>query len=242
VSPQALVRDIIEERIDTEEHRLVNRESLLRSVAEFIANIHGDHPTRVAVDGVDAAGKTTFADQLRTHVAEHGRPVIRASLDGFHNPSVIRYERGRLSPEGYYLDSFNYRALLDNLLLPLGPGGSLSYREAVFDYRRDIWLEQPPSKAKADSVLLFDGVFLLRPELVSLWDLRIFLDISFDEMMRRGLERSPGDAEAETLYAQRYIPGQKLYHLHAAPKRRADIVINNNDPDDPRVTFMSPSL
>ena len=242
MNPRARVRDIIKERVDTEERRLVNRESLLRSVAEFIVNIHGDHPTRVAIDGVDAAGKTTFADILKTHVAEHGRPVIRASLDGFHNPSAVRYERGRLSPEGYYLDSFNYRALLDNLLLPLGPGGSLSYREAVFDYRRDIWLEQPPRKAKADSVLLFDGVFLLRPELVSLWDLRIFLDISFDEMMRRGLERSPGDAEAEMLYAQRYIPGQKLYYLHAAPKRRADIVINNNDPDDPRVTFMSPSL
>jgi len=221
---------------------LDNRESLLRSVAEFIANTQRSHPTRVAIDGVDAAGKTTFADLLKTHVAEHGRHVIRASLDGFHNPSAVRYQRGRLSPEGYYLDSFNYRALLDNLLLPLGPGGDLSYREAIFDYKRDRWLQSTPSKARTDSVLLFDGVFLLRLELFGLWELRIFLDISFDEMTRRGLERSPGDAEAETLYAERYVPGQKLYHLHAAPKRRADIVINNNDPDDPRVTFMSPSL
>ena len=218
------------------------RESLLRSLAEFITNIERSHPTRVAIDGVDAAGKTAFADQLKTHVTERGRPVIRASLDGFHNPRSVRYQRGRLSPEGYYLDSFNYRALLDALLLPLGPGGDLSYRDAIFDYRQDSWLKPTPRKAQADSVLLFDGVFLLRPELVNLWDLRIFLDIGFDEMMRRGLERNPGDEEAETLYSQRYIPGQKLYHLHAAPRRKADIVINNNDPETPRVTYMSPSL
>jgi uridine kinase len=221
---------------------LESRESLLRSVAGFITNIERSHPTRVAIDGVDAAGKSTFADQLKAHVEKYGRPVIRASVDGFHNPSTVRYQRGRLSPEGYYLDSFNYRALLDALLLPLGPRGDLMYREAVFDYRQDRWLQSAPRKAQADSVLLFDGVFLLRPELLSLWDLRIFLDITFDEMTRRGLRRIPGDSDAETLYAQRYVPGQKLYHLNAAPGRRADIVIDNNDPESPRVTHMSPDL
>ncbi len=70
-----------------------------------------------------------------------GRPVIRASLDGFHNPSVVRYERGRLSPEGYYLDSFNYRALLDNLLLPLG------FRNARFHGCLFRFQQRPPAVA-----------------------------------------------------------------------------------------------
>jgi uridine kinase len=40
------------------------------------------HPTRVAIDGVDAAGKTTLDDELAEVLRERGRGVIRASIDG----------------------------------------------------------------------------------------------------------------------------------------------------------------
>jgi uridine kinase len=77
----------------------------------------------------------------RLRRTERGVPVIRASIDGFHYPRHIRYRRGRRSPEGYFRDSFNYEALTTDLLHPLGPGGSLRYRRAVFDYRADAVVE-----------------------------------------------------------------------------------------------------
>ena len=218
------------------------RASLLKGVAEIIVSVERSHPTRVAVDGADSAGKTVFADELKPLVEGHGREAIRASVDGFHNPRAARYQRGRLDPEGYYIDSFNYRALLDNLLTPLGPGGSLEYRDAVFDYRKDQPIRDPAKRASPDAVLLFDGVFLLRPELVNIWDLRIYLDISYEEMVARGVRRDGGGAETEELYTRRYVPGQKLYQLHSAPKRRADLVIDNNDPLSPRFTYMNRDL
>jgi uridine kinase len=49
-----------------------------------------DRIVRVAIDGVDGAGKTTFANELAEVVGGLGRPVIRASVDGFHNPRVVR--------------------------------------------------------------------------------------------------------------------------------------------------------
>ena len=221
----------------------MDRGVLLKGVARIIHAIERDHPTRVAVDGIDAAGKTVFADELKPLLEKRGRAVIRGGVDGFHNPRRLRYIRGRLDPEGYYLDSFNYRALLDNLLLPLGPGGSLEYRLAVFDYTKDEWVDPEPSTAAPDSVFLFDGVFLMRPELVDLWDLRIYLDVSYEESLRRALKRDAGSSsEVEELYLKRYIPGQKLYQIHSAPKRRADIVIDNNDPGNPRATYIKPDL
>jgi uridine kinase len=221
---------------------LVSRDTLLKGVAEIIMHIELSHPTRVAIDGSDSAGKTIFANGLKPLIEEHGREVIRASVDGFHNPRAERYQRGRLSPEGYYIDSYNYRALLDSLLLPLGPGGNLEYRDAVFDYQEDRATDRPTKKASPDAVLLFDGIFLLRPELVGLWDLRIYLDISYDEMMLRGVKRDGGDAETKELYTNRYMPGQKLYQLHSSPKRKADIVIDNRDPLNPRATHINPNL
>jgi len=43
--------------------------------------------TRFAVDGIDCAGKTTFADRLAPLLE---RPVVRASEDDFLHPAAIR--------------------------------------------------------------------------------------------------------------------------------------------------------
>jgi len=48
---------------------------------------------RTAIDGPDAAGKTTLADELAVALRERGRDVIRASIDGFHRPRRERYRR-----------------------------------------------------------------------------------------------------------------------------------------------------
>lgn len=115
----------------------MHRQRMLDQLAERIAALPCAHPIRVAVDGIDAAGKTTLADELAHSITSWGRPVIRASIDGFHRPRVARYRRGADSPEGYYLDSFDYPLLRDLLLLPLGPAGSRRYRRTVFDFRAD---------------------------------------------------------------------------------------------------------
>jgi uridine kinase len=68
----------------------MDRITLLNDLATRIASIHVVHPLRVAVDGVDASGKTVLADELVAHIEARGRPVVRASIDGFHNPAAVR--------------------------------------------------------------------------------------------------------------------------------------------------------
>ena len=206
---------------------------VLSDLAQRIAAVRGAHPTRVAIDGVDAAGKTTLADELVGFVQEHGRQVIRASIDGFHNPASIRHRRGPTSPEGYYYDSFNYETLRDLLLVPLGPDGTLRYRMAVFDYRTDSEIHSATATADPNAVLLFDGVFLLRPELREHWDFTIFVDAPFDVTLARAMKRDValfGDAETvRRRYEERYIPGQKIYLEECRPKERATVVVDNHD-------------
>ncbi len=66
---------------------------------------------RVAVDGRDGAGKTTFADRLATVVRAMGHEVYRAGIDDWHLPAKVRYQRGRESAEGYYLDAFDFEGV-----------------------------------------------------------------------------------------------------------------------------------
>jgi uridine kinase len=215
------------------------RLALLGRLADLIAACHPAHPLRVAVDGVDAAGKTTLADELVAPLTERGRTVVRASVDGFHRPRADRYRRGELSAAGYYHDSFDYAALRADLLDPLGPGGTGRYRTATFDLRADQPRAEPYLAAAADAVLVVDGVFLLRPELGDAWDLRIFVDVPFQEALRRALDRDRvlfGSAEAVAeRYRRRYLPAQRRYLATVLPRRVADVVVDNRDPATPRL-------
>lgn len=218
----------------------MERITLLEELASRLVAIELAHPLRVAIDGVDAAGKTTLADELADVVEQLGRSVIRASIDGFHNPAAIRRQRGPLSPEGYFEDSFNYDALLKALLLPLGPMGSLSFSRAVFDFRTDQPVAAPVEHAVSNAILLFDGVFLLRPGVREHFDVSVFVRADFGVTLGRAERRDVGllgsAQEVRQRYQERYIPGQQLYLATIEPERWATIVIDNNDPLRPRFT------
>lgn len=218
---------------------MTTRKAVLGRLADTIAAVRLDHPARVGIDGVDCAGKTTLADELVEPLRARGRPVIRASIDGFHNPCATRYRRGRASPRGYYEDSFNFDAIVDCLLRPLGPDGTREYQTARFDFRTDTPVDSPWHTAPTDAVLLFDGVFLHRPELLPHWDFAVFVEADFETTIRRAAARDgylfgTEDATRRT-YRQRYIPGQKLYLSACEPARAAHAVLRNNSPANPEL-------
>ena len=221
------------------------RLQLIERLADLIVGQDSSHPLRVAIDGVDAAGKTRLADELVEPILRRNRPVIRASIDGFHNPREIRYRRGKNSPEGYYYDSFDYEAIQLFLLSPLGPDGDRRYKTAKFDFRTESSVTPALNTAEHDSVLLFDGVFLLRPELLSSWDFSVFVDIDFKVSMERALVRDQAlfgtEENVRQRYSQRYIPGQKIYLEEAQPAVRADIVVENNSPLNPILRVRAPN-
>ncbi len=216
---------------------MTDRQRLLDQLAHAIAAVSRPHPLRVALDGVDAAGKTSLADDLVGPLQGLGYPAIRVSLDNFHRPREVRHRRGTLSPEGYYYDSFDYPALKSLLLEPLGPGGSLRYQTALFDGRAETALSSPIRTAALRSVLLFDGVFLFRPELERCWDLKIWVEVTFEVALSRAVQRDAvlfgGEAAVRERYERRYIPGQRLYLEQCRPREQADLIVDNNDPLHP---------
>lgn len=216
----------------------MSRGEMIVRLAELIEAVHVPHPRRVAIDGPDAAGKTVLADELAEVLARRGHSVIRASVDGFHRPREERYARGPDSPVGYYEDSFDNDKIIASVLAPLGPGGSRLYRTALFDFRDDLPVERPLLHASGEDVLIFDGVFLLRPEHRDHWDFSVFVSAGFDAALERArirdLQLFGSTEEIDRRYRTRYIPGQTLYFETALPQRHADVVVVNDDPEMPQ--------
>lgn len=211
------------------------RRTVLEAVAGLVPATRSDDCVRVAVDGIDGAGKTTLADELATTLRAGGRPVVRVSVDDFHCVRAMRYRRGRGSAEGFWLDSFDNPSLRRSVLDPLSPGGSRRYRTAGHDLRTDAVLDAPWHSALPGSVLVIDGLFLHRDELVDEWDLSVFLDVPGEVAVARMAQRDGTDPDPTHPSTARYVQGQRLYFEACAPWRRADLVIDNEFPERPRL-------
>lgn len=186
----------------------------------------------VAVDGIDGAGKTMFADALAESLRRAGHAVVRASIDDFHSPRAKRYERGKDSPEGFYRDSYDYETFRRVLFDPFKDGGTGSFVLKAFDHTRDAVIEPKWITGKPDTILILDGIFLNRPELRGLWNYSIWLEVEPTIAAQRCLAR-----DGESGIGDRYSKGQALYLKEAKPRAAASAIIDNNDFDHPRRVF-----
>jgi uridine kinase len=205
------------------------RDAVVARLAGRIVGLDRGRRARVAVDGVDGAGKSTLADELASRVEAQGRAVVRASVDSFHRPRVHRYRLGRTSAEGFYRDSYDYDRLNEVLVRPFSPGGSGRYRAAMFDHVTDLPVTAPEQRADPDAVLILDGIFLHRPELDGSWDFSIFLQVGFGVSLSRCASRGGMSDDPHAPSNRRYVDGQRLYLREARPWERATVVVDNTD-------------
>jgi uridine kinase len=209
------------------------RDRVFELIKARIADVAGPGLTMVAIDGVDGAGKTMFADDLAKVLEADGQVVVRTGIDSFHNPRAKRYARGKDSPEGFYRDSHDLDALRSMLLFPARI--DMPFRIAVFDHKTDRPVSVNPLKVPLPAVMIFDGIFLHRPELRDEWDLTVFLDVPFNVSFARMAQRDGSDPNPEAPANRRYYEGQKLYFREVRPERSADVVIAYSDWVNPMV-------
>jgi uridine kinase len=197
-------------------------------------------PALVAVDGVDGSGKTTFATALVGAYARVGRLALVVHEDDFLNPRAVRYRMGRDSPEGFFLDTYDLPALKAKVLDALAVGASLRIVTAAFDNQTDMPVDIEPVDVPRTGVVIVEGMFLHRDELVARWDLSLFLDVPFTETARRMAERDGSSPDPDDPSMRRYVNGQRHYLATCSPHERATVVIDNTDPRAPRVTVARP--
>lgn len=219
------------------------RKEIIKNIAEVITVIKLDHPVKVAVDGPGNAGKTTFANELAESIIKLNRKVIRSTIDGFHHPPEFRRRQGQFSPKGYLEDSHDYDSLIRNLLEPLSYNGNLEYKESTYNFKINEATNADTKKADKDSILIFDGIFLFKDELLPYWDFKIYIEASFENTMRRAIQRDSdlfgGKDKVIELYKKRYIPGHEMYLSIYNPIEISDFAFNNDNFQNPIVLKFS---
>lgn len=191
----------------------------------------------IGINGIDGSGKTEFTKALKVFLEAKGFVVHVVHVDDFHFEKAKRYQ-GRENPgELFYYESFNFDKLRNEVLIPLTRDGKLEKRLKLLDLESDTYSLVRDYNIQAGQVVIVEGVFLFRLDLVDYFNLRVFLTVSEEESIKRALNRDKhlSQNEIPQRYREKYLAGQRIYFKEDDPLSNVDLLVDNNDYESPTI-------
>jgi uridine kinase len=186
--------------------------SAIREIAHRVA-AHAERPCLVGIDGRSGAGKSSLARTLSEQLAD----VVVIHTDDFYrvmNESV----RASLDARQGYFQYFDWNRLERQVLCPLAAGQPARYER--YDWVKEQLAET--IEIAPQGIILVEGVASTRPELRTYYDLRIWVETSDGERMRRQIARGENSPEwidrwaaAEAFYVEQFRPRQSAHLIVA---------------------------
>lgn len=135
--------------------------------------------------------------------------------------SCLRERLGKESPQRFIRDTYDVAALIRHVLEPLRPGGDRLVRRRLFDHRTDTLIDAAVEDVPIDAIVIVEGMFLHRDELVDRWVWSVFLDVPFTETARRMAHGDGTHPDPEHPTMRRYVEGQRIYVAACRPRERS---------------------
>lgn len=210
------------------------REKMLCLIAGHVEETRQQHvPYLIGVSGMETAGKSRLAEDLKGYLADEFKVTI-IHLDDFFYPKAVRYASAN-DIDNYLYRSVDFRLFEERILKPLKQVRSLCWDACLLELATDEYTKHVKLKVDSDEVVIIEGVFLFREPWRHYFQLRIFLKIAAEVAMERGIRRD-ADRHGEDVrrrYEMKYLPAQLLHGRLDSPEQHADIVIDNNHFDRP---------
>jgi uridine kinase len=130
----------------------------------------------------------------------------------------------------FYRYSVRFDELFAEVVEPLVRDRRLHLSTLGIRTDRDAW--EPLVYAHEDiDVVVLEGILLFRRDLRDRYDLRIWIDCSFETALSRALARNVEDQAPEQLlkdYARIYHAAQRWHFTIDAPRDHADLIVPND--------------
>ncbi len=174
-------------------------------------------PVLVALDGRSGSGKTTLARQLAAAVVG-GAAVVEAD-DFFSGGSLAHWsQRSARQTADLCID---WRRLRQEALVPLLAGKTARWRP--FDWDTEADLVATPTVRQSSALVILDGAFSSRPELLDLIDYAVLVQ-AHDGVRRQRLAGREGDAFITKWYPIWY-EAENYYYAQVRPAESFDAIV-----------------
>ena len=191
-------------------------------------NLSLDHALLVGVSGIDAGGKDFISRKLADELESAGYRVALINIDGWLNLPPVRF-----SSEGPGRHFYEHALRLDE-----------AFRDLIIPLRQNRWVDIETDHTEETAheywrhrysfenidIVLVEGIFLFKKRFAGEFDLRIWVDCSFEKALQRAIRRGQeGKDPSATIadYNVIYFPAQQHHFTTDNPIATSDIIIPN---------------
>lgn len=180
-------------------------------------------PVVISIDGHSASGKTTLAGRLAELLNAEGLTAGVVHMDDFFLPPQLRTGERLSEPGG----NVHYERFSEEIFVPLSSlkENKNSKSSPLIYHKFDcgtMSYSDDPAVIPLSRVYIIEGAYSQRPEFISLYDLKIFMDITESEQRERILARN--GAEGYKNFREKWIPMENRYFERFRIKENSDIV------------------
>ncbi|MCP3764973.1 uridine kinase [Domibacillus sp. A3M-37] len=168
----------------------------------------------IGIDGASASGKSTIADKLR----KLDNRVVIVHMDDFYRPSE---EQKAINPE-VIGGNFDWKRVCEQVLTPLSHNKFGRYQRYDWDTDQMAeWHDVPTG-----GILIIEGCYSIRKELLPLYDVRIWIDSPKQTSLERIVQREQVGTGNRYLWENVYRPDEEKYIEVQRSWEHADLIID----------------
>ncbi len=169
----------------------------------------------VGINGIDCSGKTTFAKSVSKYFTHHKIENGCLDIDNFNNRAI---------------ESETYKAFVSG---SWDEKDLNKYYKLIINYSDAI--RAVSEYKKKYPLVILEGIFIYKPQLADLFDLKIYLDIDISLGRKRFAERRSlkQDKRPFEIYDEIWMLSHIRYESEVHPKRISNLVIDCNDESKP---------
>jgi uridine kinase len=182
----------------------------------------------IGISGIDASGKGYVTDHLGSQPELAGYRVAVINVDAWLNLPHLRFSE-RDPALHFYNHALRLDEMFDGLVVPLKDCGTI---DLAMDYAGESATSFRPHMYcfRDVEIILLEGIFIFKRRFVDHFDLKIWIECSFEAALARAEERRqedlPSDQTMEA-YETIYFPAQRYHFEVDDPTAAADIIYTN---------------
>lgn len=182
----------------------------------------------VGISGIDASGKGFITAKLAGEIQKQNINAATINVDGWLNLPHVRFSE--INPaEHFYNFGLRFEEMFKKLILPLKENCSI---RLTADFAEETAMEFRKHEYDYENigVILLEGIFLFKQAFRDFFDLKIWIECSFETALQRAIARSQehlSPEETVKAYETIYFPAQKLHFAKDFPQEAADLIYQN---------------
>lgn len=182
----------------------------------------------VGISGIDASGKGFITRKIEEELVRRGHNATNINVDGWLNLPHARFNEENPG-EHFYNHAIRFEEMFEKLILPLKNTRSIKLtadlaEETANEFHRHEYL------FKDTDIILLEGIFLFKREFRDHFDLKIWVECSFEKALERAISRSQENLPPEETvkaYKTIFFPAQKVHFIRDSPQNSADLIFQN---------------